>query len=80
MELIANADEFGRLIDRWMADRSAYAGLRENFLKLRYEENPTVVVQELIDLAQEVSGTALKPAPFPPPRPRRVETHPPFGG
>ena len=77
--LIADADDFGRLIDAWMADRSGYEHLRENFLKLRYEEDPTVVVEELIDLAQEASGTSLKPAPFPPPRPRRGETQRLFG-
>jgi processive 1,2-diacylglycerol beta-glucosyltransferase len=79
VEKIANADDFGGLIDSWMADRSKYAQLRENFLKLRYEEDPTLVVTELIDLAQEVAHTDLKPAPFPPPRPRRGETQRPFG-
>jgi processive 1,2-diacylglycerol beta-glucosyltransferase len=39
--------------------------LRTNFLKLRYEEDPTLVVRELVDLAQEVSGTALQAGPFP---------------
>ena len=66
VEKIADAGEFGRLIDSWMADRAQYAQLRENFLKLRYEENPIVVVEELIDLAQEASRTQLKPGPFPP--------------
>jgi processive 1,2-diacylglycerol beta-glucosyltransferase len=69
-ELITNAGDFGGLIATWMADRRKYERLRENFLKLRYEENPTVVIEELVDLAQEVSGTQLKPGPFPP-RPRR---------
>ncbi|MDB6114779.1 MAG: ugtP 1 [Lacunisphaera sp.] len=69
--LIANADDFARLVGSWMKDRRAYGQLRDNFLKLRYEENPTVVVQELVDLAQEVSDTKLQPGPFPP-RPRRT--------
>ncbi|MDB6166667.1 MAG: ugtP 1 [Lacunisphaera sp.] len=62
---IANADDFARLIGSWMKDRAAYDRLREKFLKLRYEENPTVVVQELVNLAQEASGTQLQPGPFP---------------
>ncbi len=70
VELITNATDFGRIIDGWMADRGSYAQLRENFLKLRYEEDPTIVVQELVDLAQEVSGTSLQPGPFPP-KPRK---------
>ncbi len=63
---IASAADFGRLIDSWMDDRSAYQRLRDAFLKLRYEENPTKVIEELIDLAQEASGTQLQPGPFPP--------------
>jgi processive 1,2-diacylglycerol beta-glucosyltransferase len=64
-ELIANADEFQRVIDGWMANPRSYDKLRTNFLKLRYEEDPTLVVRELVDLAQEVSGTALQAGPFP---------------
>ena len=71
VERIGNARDFGQLIDGWMRDRGAYDRLRENFLKLRYEEDPTLVVTELIDLAQEVSGTDLKPGPFPP-KPRKA--------
>jgi processive 1,2-diacylglycerol beta-glucosyltransferase len=63
---IANAADFGRLIESWMSYPASYELLRDNFLKLRYEENPTVVIQELVDLAQEASHTDLKPGPFPP--------------
>jgi len=71
VELIANADDFGWLIAHWMKDRSRYATLRDNFLKLRYDENPVLVIQELVDLAQEASGTKLQPGAFPP-KPRRT--------
>ena len=70
VELIANANDFGRILDSWMANRRNYDNLRANFLKLRYEEDPTLVVQELVDLAQEASGTSLEPGPFPP-KPRK---------
>ncbi len=69
-ELITNAGNFGGLIAVWMNDRRKYERLRDNFLKLRYEEDPTEIIRELVDLAQEVSGTQLAPGPFPP-RPRR---------
>ncbi len=69
-EQIANAEDFGQIIDRWMADPRAYRKLRENFLELRYEDNPTLVVEELVDLAQEAAGTKLKPRVFPP-KPRK---------
>ena len=69
--LISNPADFGRLIYSWMDFRDTYERLRTNFLKLRYEENPTVVIQELVDLAQQASGTSLQPGPFPP-KPRKV--------
>lgn len=67
-ELIASADDFAAILARWMDDRRAYELLRRRFLDLRYEENPTHVVEELVDLAQEVSGTKLRARPFPPKR------------
>ena len=69
-ELIANAGDFEAVITSWMEDRRNYDRLRANFLKLRYEEDPTTVIRELVDLAQEASGTSLQPGPFPP-KPRK---------
>ncbi len=69
-ELIANAGDFARVVGSWMENHRAYDRLRANFLKLRYEEDTTLVVRELVDLAQEASGTDLQPGPFPP-RPRK---------
>ncbi len=69
-ELIANANDFARVISGWMTDRRTYERLRSNFHQLRYEEDPTTVIRELVDLAQQASGTKLKPGPFPP-KPRK---------
>jgi len=63
---IGNAADFGRLIDSWMSYPPGYERLRDKFLQLRYEEDPTIVIRELVDLAQEASHTALQPGPFPP--------------
>lgn len=65
VELIANADDFAWLIADWMKDRRRYTMLREKFQKLRYDENPVIVIEELVNLAQEVSGTDLQPGAFP---------------
>ncbi len=65
-ELIASADEFGALIGRWQAEPSSYDLLRRNFIGLRYEENPVVVIEELVDLGQAAAGTKLTPRSFPP--------------
>jgi processive 1,2-diacylglycerol beta-glucosyltransferase len=66
-ELVQNAAQFRALIDRWMADRSSYGRLLGNSLKLRYEEDPTVLIDELVGLAQEAAGSKPARLPFPPP-------------
>lgn len=65
-EKIEDAADFARIIDRWMADPASYRGVRENFLKLRYEEDPTVLIDELVQLANEVAKAKLSRRPFPP--------------
>jgi len=65
-EKVENASDFVEIIDRWMAQPATYAQLRDNLLKLRYEEDPTVVIDELVGLANEVAGTALNRFAFPP--------------
>ena len=65
VELIKNAADFSRIMQDWLADRSRYERFRNDFLKLRYEEDPTLVINELVDLAQEVAHTNLRPGPFP---------------
>jgi len=65
-ETIRNAGEFGALIRQWLGDASQYERLRRNFLALRYEEDPTVVIDELTDLAAEVAGEPLERRPWPP--------------
>lgn len=66
-ELVQNGEQFANLIDGWMADRSRYQRLYENTLQLRYEEDPTHLIGELVGLAQEVAAVAVTPRPFPPP-------------
>ena len=63
---IENVADFTRIIDAWMADPACYPRAREQFLSLRYEEDPTVLVDELVGLANEVAGARLKRRPFPP--------------
>lgn len=65
-ELIANADAFAELIEQWMASPKDYRELRERFLALRYDENPTTVIEELVDLGAKAARTKLTPRAFPP--------------
>jgi processive 1,2-diacylglycerol beta-glucosyltransferase len=63
-EQVQSPAQFQALIDRWMADRTSYRQLLENFLRLRYEEDPTVLVEELVGLAEEAAGIRLARLPF----------------
>ena len=62
---IENVDDFRVIIDRWMADPESYAQAKKEFLKLRYVEDPTLVIEELVGLANEVAGQKLERQKFP---------------
>ncbi len=65
---IESAGDFAHLIDAWMANPALYEAVRVNFLKLRYEEDPTILIDELVELANEAAGSRpLRRQPFPPP-------------
>ena len=61
---IERAADFGAIIDSWMGDPEAYERLKRNLLKLRYEEDPTMLIDELVGLANEVGGAELRRIPF----------------
>ena len=71
-EKIESAADFARIIDRWMHNPAAYTLEREKFLQLRYEEDPTVIIEELVGLANEVAGAKLRRRPFPPDKTRET--------
>jgi processive 1,2-diacylglycerol beta-glucosyltransferase len=63
---IESAADFARIIDTWMADPSTYARVKENFLKLRYDEDPTLLIDEIVGLANDVAQAKLQRRAFPP--------------
>ena len=63
-EKVQNPADFARLLGTWMADPSVYQRTRENFLRLRYDEDPTLLIEELVHLANEVAGAQLTRWPF----------------
>jgi processive 1,2-diacylglycerol beta-glucosyltransferase len=63
---IENAADFARIIDTWMADPTSYARVKENFLKLRYDEDPTLLIDEIVGLANDVAQAQLQRRAFPP--------------
>ncbi len=64
-EKVESAADFSRIIDRWMATPAEYARARETFLQLRYEEDPTLLIDELVGLGNEVAGEKLERLPWP---------------
>lgn len=66
-EKIEYAADFQRIVDRWFADPETYAVYRDRFLTLRYEEDPTRLIRELVELGEAAAGVSLTPLPFPPP-------------
>ena len=67
-EMIGNGADFGDIVRRWMTQPETYRRMRDNFLQIRYEEDPTIVIRELVDLGAAAAGVNLVPRPFPPPR------------
>ncbi|MDB6128274.1 MAG: hypothetical protein JWM35_2170 [Verrucomicrobia bacterium] len=65
-EKVEQAADFAAIIDRWMAATTSYAEAKRQFLELRYEDDPTVVIDELVDLANDVAKVKLTRSPFPP--------------
>lgn len=65
-EKISSGGDFARLFDRWMAEPAVYAEYRRKFLTLRYEEDPTVLIDELVGLAWQAGGGTLNRQPYPP--------------
>ena len=49
-----------------MADPAAYARAREEFVKLRDDEDPTLLIDEIVNLANDVAKAKLKRRAFPP--------------
>lgn len=63
---VENREDFAALVDRWVTEPSAYQLDREHFLKLRYVEDPTIIIDELVGLANEVAGAKVRRRAFPP--------------
>jgi processive 1,2-diacylglycerol beta-glucosyltransferase len=63
---IEDASDFAAIIDEWLGSPEAYARAHERFVRLRYLEDPTAVIDELVGLANQVAGAQIHRIPFPP--------------
>jgi processive 1,2-diacylglycerol beta-glucosyltransferase len=71
---IENGLDFNRIIGSWLSRPEDYIRMRDNFLRLRSEEDPTNLIDELVDLAAAVSEEKPVRLPF------KHHSMPPFTG
>jgi processive 1,2-diacylglycerol beta-glucosyltransferase len=65
---VESAADFATVIGEWLRNPKAYARARRQFLALRSDEDPTVLIDEIVQLANEVPRAKLTRQPFPPAR------------
>ncbi|MFI5355832.1 MAG: glycosyltransferase [Opitutales bacterium] len=63
---VESTEDFTALLDEWLREPSAYERARQDFLRLRYEEDPTLLIDELVELANSVPRAKLERHAFPP--------------
>ena len=61
---IERAEDFAAIIDSWIQDPAAYERALQSFLLPRYEEDPTILIDELVALANTVAHAELRRGPF----------------
>jgi processive 1,2-diacylglycerol beta-glucosyltransferase len=71
---IEGGEDFDRIIGSWLSSPEAYIRMRDNFLRLRYEEDPTILIDELVGLAASVAEQKPTRLAF------RAHSHTPFTG
>lgn len=76
-EKIESAEDFERILIAWMQDRRRFDDYRRAFLGLRYEEDPTLLIDEIVNLAAEAAEVKLDRRPFVSIEPRETEERKP---
>ncbi|MCF7687647.1 MAG: glycosyltransferase [Cephaloticoccus sp.] len=66
---IESAADFAAVMGEWMRNRANYDIALKKFLELRYEEDPTILIDEIVTLANTVRQADLERQPFPPKAP-----------
>lgn len=64
---IEQAGQLEALLARWLSPADGFDAYRAAFVQLRYEEDPTLLIEELVGLGAQAAGeTGLSRLPFPP--------------
>lgn len=62
---IETATEFEPVIDNWMGDLGSFERYRADFVAMQYPNDQTELIEDIIELAEEVSGTKAPRFSFP---------------
>jgi processive 1,2-diacylglycerol beta-glucosyltransferase len=76
---IASAADFSRLFERWMNDPALFPEYQKKFQELRYEEDPTILIDELVGLAWQAGGGTLNRQAYPPRNGSKPDSLDPLG-
>jgi processive 1,2-diacylglycerol beta-glucosyltransferase len=69
--MVARPEDLRRILREWRDDPSSYHAMRQRMLAMQYQDDPALVVRELIDLAREAAaawetrGEGAVPPPAP---------------
>ena len=64
---IEQAGQFEALLARWLSQADGFDAYRAAFVQLQYEEDPTLLIDELVELGAAAAGEGRIPRrPFPP--------------
>ncbi len=63
---VESGDDFGRIIDDWMHAPQAYQRYRDDFVRMQYPDDQTLLIDDLVNLARRVTDLPVKRFPFPP--------------
>ncbi|MEZ5277518.1 MAG: glycosyltransferase [Opitutaceae bacterium] len=58
-EVITKAGDLERILRGWLENPASYREIKERFCSLRYDEDPTLVIKELVELAQAAATATI---------------------
>ncbi len=62
---IESAEDFAAIIDQWMANPATYENYRRDFVSLRYPDDQTTLIADLVGLAEAAAGWTAEPHAWP---------------
>jgi processive 1,2-diacylglycerol beta-glucosyltransferase len=54
-QVISKGSDLAQLLKLWIDNPTEFKVLKENFFNLRYEEDPVLVIKDLVELARQAA-------------------------